>query len=127
MNIVISTTEDGSILDAIKDGTIVISRNSQIDITIEDLKYRFLFVEPTEKGQQIVTELVDEGKETECMKLTIQVEKNELNSVFCPPVKIGNIVRDNTSAGIYVSFNARSLDGKTSHCIMFNYTFFKSR
>lgn len=127
MDIIISTTDDGSILEVLKDGTIIISRDNPIDIYVGDLKYRFLFIEPSEDGKQVTTEFINDGKESERMQLTIQVEKNELKSVFCPPVKIGTFVQDNISNGIYLSFNVRSLDGNSNHCLMFSYTLFKSR
>lgn len=131
MNFNISITEEGNTIDAIKDGCIIISRGEGVNFKVEDLTFQFNFSDPMPDGEKIKTEVIDEnGSESKkYMKITIQVERNELNSLFCPPVVIGTLTKaDETDPHkLYMSFNARSLDGPTSHCIMLNYSFFLSR
>lgn len=131
MDIKISATEEGKNLDVLRDGVVIISRGETIDFDIEELKYQLVFTEPIPDTPKMKTETVKEdGSETiKFMKMIIQVEKNELNSIFCPPALIGRLTRksDNSLHELYLSFNARSLDGTPSHCIVFSYTLFLSR
>lgn len=131
MDINISITETSETVDVLKDGCIIISRGGKINFGIEDLKFQFKFCDPVPDGEKIKTEVIGEdGNESQkYMRVTIQIERNELNSVFCPPVQIGSLTRkdETTLRKLCLAFNARSLDGPTSHCIMFNYTFFLSR
>jgi hypothetical protein len=131
MDIKVSVTEEGQVLDIIRDGVAIISRNDTIDFDIEDLKYQFVFTDPSPDSKQLETETIkEEGTDIiKFMRVKIQVEKKELNSIFCPPIQIGNLTStsDNITHRLYLSFNARSLDGEKSHCIVFSYTLLLSR
>lgn len=130
MNIKITATEEGQNLEVVHDGTIVVSRGTTFEIAFEELKYQFVFIEPIPDTPILKTETIkEEGSDViKFMKFTLQLAKNDLSSLFAPPVEIGKFKRanDDNHHKLYLSFNARSLDGDPSNCIAFSYTLFIS-
>lgn len=125
MEIKISTYYEGTELQVIDSGNVIIERSQVVNFSIEGLNYEFHFSEPQKNERIITSEIINSNDaEPKLMKLTVRIVKNELNSVFVPPTKIGT-TDDNTV--IYLSFNARSLDGSSSNCILLIYTFFRSK
>lgn len=131
MKLIIKTIDGDRDLESIKDGTIIINRGNHIDMSIDDLLFKVKFIEPNESEQPPVKAEIKEIPNTEdkFLQLSILVNSNTLSSIFCPPVKIGSKTNNENGSTVdyYLSFNVRPLDGDTSHCIKFDYSFFASR
>lgn len=127
MDIKITTILDGTRIEVINQGSILVNRNQTLDFSIKNITYQFHFLEPKDGEPTIKTETVNgKSEDWQIMKLFVRVDFSELTSVFVSPTSIGTIAEEGKISTLYISFNARSLDGENSKCILMHYTFFKS-
>ena len=129
MNFAVSTSVDGSPVEVVKDGVVILEKNADLTFEIKDLhlKFVFRFEETTEKEELIKPmNITNANGEIAFMKITVKVDPNELNSIFLSPAALASFEESGVIHKLYLSFNARSLKGNNNNCILFLYTFFKS-